>query len=221
MSMRKRIVSLILVISLVGALCVPAFAASAVSGIGFDTNLDASSALYWRDRMDGSVFLTALEYLGAYIIGGVSDNSGELHFDKYALHNWVVQTVGYGEVSISQLRQCRNTVANRFGNGLYVSLTKSMTSSEGWKQFVGQFLNTTNDPLCRFQLLRILLASVGSRSTTSSKLALICILTIFMIERSILLRKLSKYMIGVSLPRAALRRSVVIVLMPISLKIRF
>ena len=100
--MKKRIVSLILVISLVAALCVPAFAASAVSGIGFDTNLDNASASYWRGRIDNSNFLSALEYLGEYIIGGVSDANGVLSFDRYSLHNWIVQTVGYGEVSYSQ-----------------------------------------------------------------------------------------------------------------------
>ena len=71
--MKKRIVSFFLVISLIGALCVPAFAAAAVSGIGFDTSLDSASALYWRGRIDDSIFLTALEYLGENIIGGVSD----------------------------------------------------------------------------------------------------------------------------------------------------
>ena len=97
--MKKRIVSLVLAFSIIGALCVPALAVESVSGYGYDTSLDTASGSYWSSYW--STEFNKVEKL-MKMLGYLRDEgqfagvSGASLSDYY--YNWLYSTVGYGEV---------------------------------------------------------------------------------------------------------------------------
>ena len=148
--MKKRVVSLILALSLIGGLCVPAFAVETIGGIGYETNLDTASAQQWKSFIGGSVngavltsFATVLDAVGNVMTG--------YDVDRYAYFNWLISTGGYGEISEDKLHTvCRN-MNSRFNSSLMDILVASAKKTDAWRTFLASFAGFTGYSL--FQVI--------------------------------------------------------------------
>ena len=137
--MKKRIVSFFLVISLIGALCVPAFAMNKSGEVGYDTDLDTSTALMWRDMMDNSPDWNMLSEFGS-LIGGKYEWLSSIK-TGYKPFDWLVGRLGVGEVTERTLNQRIMQYNSNFGLNWASLMDVDLRNSDAFQRIKSEYSN--------------------------------------------------------------------------------
>ena len=145
--MKKRIVSIILTLSMVIVVFIaPVHATNSVDGIGYDSMLDAESGSFWVQRYNNrfNMFQRVVELLGLVEDEGFFEGiSGANLPEKYL--NWLVSSVGFGEVEESvALASCRN-LTQRLNNGVPANLTTKLQYNNQIRVIIQRFDEVSQD----------------------------------------------------------------------------